>query len=354
MAARPYTTPQPPAASLVALRRAWRINRPLTLVGTAILIILAATLVGLVVDDRVITGAPAWLKPAKFAVSIAIYSFTLLWLLTFVERHRRFVTLVSWGTVLAFVVEMIAIIGQVVRGTTSHFNMATPFDAAIWGTMATAIVGVWLLNLLTAVLLLRQRLPEPAFAWGLRLGVLIAAVGMALAFLMTQPTPAQEEAAAAGQGMPNVGAHTVGVEDGGPGLPIVGWSTEGGDLRVAHFVGLHAMQILPLLGWQVASRRASRLRSRDRVALVGIAGLGYLGLVLLLTWQALRAQPLIAPDALTLGALAVLLAAVGGSVLIVLLQARSAIGTCARARAHQHRSEEAFGGAVNIRGHRST
>jgi hypothetical protein len=284
---------------------------------------LAATLIGLVVDDRVITGAPAWLKPAKFAVSIVIYSFTLLWLLTFVEGHRRLVALVSWGTAFVFVVEMIAIAGQVVRGMTSHFNVATPFDAAVWGTMATAIATLWVLNLLTAVLLLRQRLPEPAFAWGLRFGVLIAAVGMAVAFLMTQPTPAQEAAVAAGQGMPTVGAHTVGVEDGGPGIPVVGWSTEGGDLRVAHFIGLHAMQVLPLIGWLVASLPMPWLRSRDRVSLVGIAGLGYLGLVLLLTWQALRAQSLIAPDSLTLGVLAALLVAAGGAALAVWLRAHS-------------------------------
>ncbi len=179
MAARAYATSRPPAAPVAALRRAWRINRPLTLVGVALLVTLAATLVGLLVNDRVITGAPAWLKPAKFAVSIAISSFTLLWLLTYVEGHRRLVALVSWGTALAAVVELIAIIGQVERGTTSHFNIATPFDAAIWGAMSMAIVVLWLLNLLTAVLLLRQRLPQPAFAWGLRLGVLIAAVGMA-------------------------------------------------------------------------------------------------------------------------------------------------------------------------------
>jgi hypothetical protein len=86
----------------------------------------------------------------------------------------------------------------------------------------------------------------------------------------------------------------------------------------------------------------------------GSFGLGYLGLVLLLTWQALRAQLLIAPDALTLGAMAMRLATFGRSALIDLLRARSAIGTCARARAHQYQSEGAFGGAVDIRGRRST
>ena len=83
------------------------------------------------------------------------------------------------------------------------------------------------------------------------------------------------------------------------------------------------MQVVPLFGWLVAAWRAPWLRTRDRVALVGIGGLGYLGLVLLLTWQALRAQPLIAPDASTLGALAALLAAGGGSALIVLWRAHA-------------------------------
>lgn len=323
MIANALTTPRPLPAPLAALRRAWRINRPLALVGAAMLVILAAALVGLAVDDRVITGALAWMKPAKFAISIAIYSFTLLWLLTFVEGRRRLVALVSWGTAIAFIVEMVAIVGQVMRGTTSHFNMSTPFDAAVWGTMGAAIMIFWLLSLLTALLLLRQRLPEPAFAWGLRLGIQITAFGMALAFLMTGPTPAQEAAAAAGRGMPIVGAHAVGVADGGPGLPVIGWSTTGGDLRAAHFVGLHALQIVPLLGWLVASWRAPWLRSRDRAALVWIGGLGYLGLVLLLTWQALRGQPLLAPDALTLGALVALLAAAAGAALGVVRRARS-------------------------------
>lgn len=189
-----------PPGSVSLPRRAWAANRPLALVGTAMIFVLAATLVGLLVDDHAITGAPAWLKPAKFAVSVAVYSFTFVWLLGFVEGHRRLVAVVSWGTALFFAVEMVAIVGQAARGTTSHFNVATAFDGAVWATMATSIVGAWVLNLLAAVLLLRQRLPDPAFAWGLRLGVLVAGVGMALAFLMTDPTPGQEAAAAAGRG----------------------------------------------------------------------------------------------------------------------------------------------------------
>jgi EamA domain-containing membrane protein RarD len=84
----------------------------------------------------------------------------------------------------------------------------------------------------------------------------------------------------------------------------VGWSIQGGDLRVPHFVGMHALQLLPLVGWFISRRR--RWPMSSRVAMVVTVALSYLGLVGLVTWQALRAQPLLAPDALTLTALAAL------------------------------------------------
>jgi hypothetical protein len=305
------------------VRRAVAANRPLAVVGLAMLVVLAGTLVGLAVDPRVITGAPAWLKPAKFAVSIAIYSFTLLWLLNFIQGHRRLVGLVSWVTAAVMVLEIVLIAAQAARGTPSHFNVGTSLDAALFRIMGAGIAGVWLMGLVAAALLLRQRLPDAAFAWSLRLAILVALVGMAVAFLMTTPTPAQRAAARAGQAVTMDGAHSVGVADGGPSLPVVGWSTEGGDLRVAHFVGIHALQALPLVGW-LLTRRIGRLRPGQRLALVWAAGLAYLGLVLLLTWQALRGQPLMGPDALTLGALAGLVAAAGLVVGVVLLSMRRA------------------------------
>jgi hypothetical protein len=71
----------------LALRRAWAANWSLTLLGLAMLVLLLVCLAGLALDPRMITGAPAWLKPMKFAISIALYSCTLLWLLTFVQGH---------------------------------------------------------------------------------------------------------------------------------------------------------------------------------------------------------------------------------------------------------------------------
>src|SRR3712207_4037279 len=89
------------------LRRAWSSNRPLAFVGATMLLVLAASLVGLLLDPRVITGAPAWLKPMKFAVSISIYCFTLLWMLTFVRGRRRLVRLITLVTAVALFVEMV-------------------------------------------------------------------------------------------------------------------------------------------------------------------------------------------------------------------------------------------------------
>jgi hypothetical protein len=82
---------------------------------------------------------------------------------------------------------------------------------------------------------------------------------------------------------------------------VLGWSTTGGDLRVAHFVGIHGLQVAPAIGWLIASFAPGWLSARGRGRLAIIAGLAWIGLTFLLLWQALRGQSLIAPDALTLG-----------------------------------------------------
>jgi hypothetical protein len=316
-----------PFAAKRVLQSAWRrlleVNRPLTILGTVMALTFVATLAGVVFDHRVITGAPAWLKPAKFAISTSIYSFTFVWLLGFVRKHPRVVRLAANVTVVSITIEMIAIITQAARGTTSHFNMTTPFDSFLWMMMGTFIVFVWLMNLLLAVVLTMQRMPERAFAWSLRLGLLISLVGMAAAFLMVGPTRQQLAAMAAHQGPRVIGSHSVGVADGGPGLPVVGWSATGGDLRVPHFVGLHGLQVLPLLGWLVMRRRGvfARLGERHRLALVWTGGLAYLGLVLLLVWQALRGQSVINPDTETIIAATVLGFATVASLVVTVVHA---------------------------------
>ena len=302
------------------LRRLWAFNWPLTLSALLYIALIPVYIVAAILDPRIITGMPAFVKPLKFILSSAIYLSTFLWLLTLVQGRRRWVSIVAFITSLGFLVENVIITIQAIRGTISHYNLATPLDATLFSLMGGFVTLIATMNLVLGIWLLFQRLPDRTLAWGIRLGLIICAVGIWSAFLMTTiPTPAQQAQMAAGSAPTAFGAHSVGVEDGGPGLPFLGWSTEGGDLRVAHFVGLHAMQVLPLLGFLLI-RPAARRRwsSSQRTALVIIGGVAYLAWTLLLIWQALRGQSVIAPDGLTWLAYALLIAISGGAAFLAL------------------------------------
>jgi hypothetical protein len=281
-------------------------SKPLVVTGLAMIAVLTLTVAGLAVDSRVVTGAPVWLKPAKFASSIAIYSFTLAWLFSFLAQWPRTTRIVGWTTAVVMVLEMAIIAGQAARGTTSHFNTSTPLDMALFSIMGAAIVIQTVSSIAVAVALWRNHFADRAMAWALRLGMTITIVGAFTGGLMTSPTRQQLAAARAGQPMLVAGAHTVGAPDGGPGLPGTGWSTTHGDLRVPHFVGLHAVQALPILALVIGRRK---LTDGVRARLVQIAGAGYAGLFALLLMQALRGLPVLAPDPITLGLLAGLAAA---------------------------------------------
>lgn len=299
----------------------WTINPALTILGTAMLVTLAVSLIGLVVDHRTITNAPAWLKPAKFAISLTLYAFTLAWLLQFIQSLPLAVSILSFATMFILIAETGIVVLQVVRGTTSHFNVGTAFDARVFSLMGIGIALLWLVTLLTVILVLFQPISNPAFAWSLRLGILLTLVGMSLGFLMTgQQPPSEKKRKAAGHAPLMAGAHSVGVDDGGPGLPLVGWSTRGGDLRIAHFFGLHALQALPLLGWLIMLIAArTGLAMTSQVALIWIAGFAYGGWLALLTWQALRGQSIAAPDRITLATFGSLLATTLGAVIVALV-----------------------------------
>jgi len=151
-----------------------------------------------------------------------------------------------------------------------------------------------------------QRFADPGLASTLRAGMVLTTAGAAVGWLMTMVRPDQIATIAHGTAT-IIGSHTIGGLDGGPGLPLVMWSRDHGDLRAAHFFGLHALQLLPLVGW-VVSRRPLDLSTSQQLGLVRTAGGSAFGLLSLLVWQALRGQSIVAPDAATIGALLVWLA----------------------------------------------
>jgi len=293
----------------LSLSRVWKSDRTLTVSALLMVGALAAFVVGLVTDPRLITGAPAWLKPAKFAVSTAIYMFTLAWVFTYLSEWPRLRRLVGRGTAAIFIVEVAIIALQAWRGTTSHFNYSTPLNGALFVIMGSAIVLQTLLSVAVVVALWRQQFQDRALGWALRLGMAITIAGAFTGGLMTRPTDAQLEQIVATRQATIIGAHTVGAPDGEPGLPGTGWSVEHGDLRVPHFIGLHALQVLPVIALLLWRRR---IEDRRRVRLIVVAGGSYAALFLILIWQALRGQALVSPDALTVSVFVVWAALTAG------------------------------------------
>jgi hypothetical protein len=297
---RPTSTLEPSTGARALLARMWQASPPLTAVGALMLAAAGASLVGLLVDPTVITGAPAWLKPFKFAVSTAVYSLTLAWIFTYLADRPRVRRVVGWATAIVFVLEVAIIDLQAWRGTTSHFNSATALDRTLFIIMGAAIFMQTAISVAVAVALWRHRFTDRSLGWALRLGMILTIAGAMTGPLMTRPSPAQLAHARAGGELTIIGAHSVGGPDGGPGLPVTGWSSEHGDVRVPHFIGLHALQALALLA--LALRRWRRPEPlRVRAVLVGAAS--YAALFLLLLWQALRGQSVVAPDATALASL---------------------------------------------------
>jgi len=277
-------------AAATRLDRLWRASPPLTAVGILMLLVAVASLVGMVVDPRIITGAPAWLKPFKFAISTTIYSLTLAWIFQWLPDRPRVRRIVGWTTAIVFVLEVAIIDVQAWRGTTSHFNVSTPLDATLFSIMGVAIMVQTLTSVAVAVALWRQRFTDRTLGWALRLGMTLTIIGAMTGPLMTRPTADQLARVRAGGGMPTVGAHTVGGVDGGPGAPMTGWSRAHGDLRVPHFIGLHAIQVLALIA---IGLRQWRRPEPVRVGAMLAAAAGYASLFVLLLWEALRGHSIV-------------------------------------------------------------
>ena len=288
----------------------------LTILGFIMAADLVFALCGLVVDRRVITGAPAWLKPAKFALSTMIAAWSFALCIASTRIWPRFTRALDITLAAALAIEIALIDMQAARGTTSHFNVATPFDGAVFAVMGVSILCIWLAMLLLTIVLFRQPYASSAWGWSLRLGMVLALVGTGSGGLMTVPNSRQLAEAHASGRLPIAGAHTVGAPDGGPGLPVTGWSADHGDLRVAHFLGMHGLQILPLLAWWIARRRSAADERTQRNLIFAMAA-SYLALFGLILWQAFRGQSIAQPDSVSLACFAAWLVLTGVAVIAI-------------------------------------
>ncbi|WP_052732903.1 hypothetical protein [Hymenobacter terrenus] len=225
------------------LRVLHRANPLLSLTGWANVALAVLALGLLPFDQRLVTGALVWLKPLKFSLSVIAFTWTLGVLLADLPGSvQRSVRRLSLGVAMSMMVEQTIIFVQAARGTTSHYNTSSLLDASLFEVMAVFIMLNTVMTIWALYLVWRHRPHGPAgYVWGVRLGLLLFIISSLLGSMMI-----------------HLNQHTVGAPDGGPGLPGLGWSTHAGDLRAAHFLGMHALQAVPLLGWFLARRMPRR------------------------------------------------------------------------------------------------
>jgi hypothetical protein len=234
-----------PFAWLAAIDAEGRRRQPL-LWGTAIfmLLIIPPTVVALFLDGRTVNDINVWIKPLKFEASLALYLGTLAWFWDYLApaaRGSRGLRAFAVVSVALIAFEIAYIVLQSARGVGSHFNEATPIEGIVFTLMGVAALVFTTFSATLGIAIARR--PSADLAPAFRLAVVL---GLILTTVL---------GVAAGIAISVNGGHWVGAAptDAG-GLPIFGWTRVGGDLRVAHFFGLHALQILPVAGWLVARR----------------------------------------------------------------------------------------------------
>lgn len=269
----------------------WNSHRALTALVAYCCLALVVSVLGAVLDPKIINGQFAWIKPVKFSISLAVYAMTLIWLSRFLTKNKQLFDAISAAALIGAVCELTAITVQVVRGTTSHFNTSTPFNHAMHWITIGSIMPVAFGIIAVYVMLLREEKLPPVMGTALKWGLAITIVGFIPGILMVMPDHLQDAVTAHKQ----FDGHTIGFSEGGPGLLLLGWSTVAGDLRAAHFAGIHALQILPLVGFAI-SKLFARLTVAKQQLLVWNHGVTYLAFICLLTWQAVSAESVVSPS----------------------------------------------------------
>lgn len=258
-----------------SIRELFARQRTLATYGVALLPLTLLALLAGVLDPRTIDGVNIWAKPAKFLFSVAVFSITAAWFFGYVRPERRHAPMLRWTVfvlVAAGSLELTYLIWQAAHGLASHFNRSSTFYEIMYGVMG-----------LGAVLLVSTSLP---LAWEIarrptdglqREFVASVVIGLVLSFLL---------GGGFGGYMAQQTGHSVGFIGGH--VPIFGWNRSGGDLRIVHFLGIHAQQVIPIIGMLVAV-----LPAKVRWPMLIGGSMAYVALAVAVFLQAIGGQPLI-------------------------------------------------------------
>jgi len=236
------------------------------------------TLLAYALDDRVLAGVNVWLKPLKFEASLSLYFLTMAWFFPLTDsgfRASRLGRFVVWGAIIPSAGELAYIVFRAAQGQASHFNAATPTAAALYALMG---VGAIILTSASAVLAwgvyrAKSGAANPTYRFAAIIGLALTAVLGIVQGLILGGSP----------------GHSVGTAVANDVMvPVMGWSRTIGDLRVSHFLAIHAEQVIPAFGALVAAMFAGA----GRLA-VALFALLYIGLTVAALIQAKMALPLL-------------------------------------------------------------
>lgn len=174
----------------------------------------------------------AWYKPFKFALSTCLFAWAMAWYVYYLPTFN--VNFFNWSVIILLGFEIIYIAIQAGRGQLSHYNTSSPIYSMLYVMMALAASLVTLYTAYVGLLFFQNSFPTLPiyYLWGIRLGIIIFVIFSFEGFVMGSRL-----------------THTIGGPDGGAGLPLVNWSTKFGDPRIPHFIGMHALQVLPILAY---------------------------------------------------------------------------------------------------------
>ncbi|WP_374951834.1 hypothetical protein [Mucilaginibacter sp.] len=242
-------------------------NEPLFYFGLMCLLTAAVLIVIARGSQLQVTGSNAWYKPIKFALSISVFCFTMGWFCWYLQMPRQ-VSIYSWATIIFLAFELVYITYQAARGQQSHFNRSTPLYSVLYTGMAFAATAVTLHTAYIGILFCSRSFPQlpDYYLFSIRLSIFLFVI---FAF--------------EGALMGGMNAHTIGGPDGSRGIPFLNWSRQFGDARIAHFIGMHALQVLPLLAYYVL---------KD-VRLTLFSAVIYTAMAVIVLAQALSRMPLV-------------------------------------------------------------
>lgn len=184
-------------------------------------------------DARLFNGVSVWDKPSKFFLSLAVQFGTVSWALSQMPRISAKIRSFNWAVALMLIAgwgEMGYMIFRASRAEASHFN-----STSLSGIIGYAMMGIGSLSLTSTAAFIGWKIwrKRSADLWTETAGTALMAgalLGTAVGIYMSAQT----------------GHWVGGAQSDAGGLPLFHWSTTGGDLRVAHFLGLHAAQFVPL------------------------------------------------------------------------------------------------------------